>query len=205
VLHKKLVKHLERQHGVNFHPACGWHPLVAAMRRGGANYWLIDGLNVVRLQGKDAPRFDILLALTTHLLQENVDFLCVFDASARPCLREFQGTYVAELCWELIQTFPERFSEVPAGTVADDAILDIASFFGSKVITNDQYRDHADRHPWLETSREEMLSGVELRQDSRRRELILWEDTAIRIPPFRSIRSFADQHTQLLARRESQQ
>ena len=88
---------------------------------------------------------------------------------------------------------------------ADEAILDIASFFGSKVITNDQYRDHADRHPWLETNREEMLSGVELRQDSRRREVLLWKDIAIRIPPFRNIRSFADQHTQLLAHKESQQ
>ena len=203
VLHKRLVEHLERHHGVNFHPACGWHPLVAAMRRDGAGYWLIDGLNIVRLQGKDAPRFDILLALTYHLLQENVDFLCVFDASARPCLREFQGSYVAELCRELIHRFPGRFSEVPAGTVADDAILDIASFFGPKVITNDQYRDHTERHPWLETNREEMLSGVQLRQDSRRRELLLWKETTIPIPPFQGIRSFADRHMQLLAQRES--
>ena len=82
--------------------------------------------------------------LSCTLRLESPDNKCVYDASARPCLREFQGSYVAELCRELIHRFPGRFSEVPAGTVADDAILDIASFFGPKVITNDQYRDHTE-------------------------------------------------------------
>ena len=165
---------------------------------------MIDGLNIVRLQGQDVPRFDFLLALTHHLLLQDRDFLCVFDASARPALRQFQGSYFADLCRELIEQFPGHFSEVPKGTVADDAILDIASIFGTKVITNDQFRDHVDRHPWLETRRDKMLHGVQVRRqvrghDRRRRDLLLWQDEQIEVPPSRRLRQFGDRYKKELA------
>ena len=67
---------------MNFQPAIGWHPLLAALHGDRDGFWLIDGLNVVRLQGGDVTRFDFLLALTYHMLQQDMDFLCVFDASA---------------------------------------------------------------------------------------------------------------------------
>ena len=81
----------------------------------------------------------------------------MFDASARPCVRELQGTYFAEVCEQLMQSCPQRFSEVPAGNNADEAILDIATMLGQKIITNDQFRDHAPRYPWLETEAEKRL------------------------------------------------
>lgn len=200
VLRKNLVKHFGRQHDINLRPACGWHPLVAAVRREHNGYWVIDGLNIVRMQGQDAPRLDFLLALTKHLFRSDRDFLCVFDASARPALQRFQGSHFSKLCRQLIEEFPSHFSEVPKGTVADDAILDIASIFGSKVITNDQFRDHVERHPWLETRRDEMLYGVEVRRQSRRRrDLLCWQEETIEVPSSRRIRSFGEQYREELA------
>ena len=200
VLRKNLVKHFGRHHGVNLWPACGWHPMEAAVQRNGNAYWVIDGLNIVRLQGQDVPRLDFLLALTNHLMQKDNDFLCVFDASARPALRQFQGSYFADLCRQLIEQFPRHFTEVPKGTVADDAILDIASIFGSNVITNDQFRDHVGRHPWLETRREQMLHGVQVRRHARRRrDILFWQDETIEVPNYRRIRSFGKHYKKELA------
>jgi len=205
VLRANIGRHLNRVHYINFRPAVGWHPIQAAMRHQADDFWLIDGLNIVRLQGKDVPRFDFLLALTHHMLQEDIDFLCVFDASARPCVKELQGTYFAEVCEQLIRACPQRFSEVPAGNIADEAILDIATMLGQKIITNDLFRDHAARYPWLEAEREERLCNVRLRQNSRpHRELLVWEEATIAVPAPQKVRTFVQAYKQLLSERDKQ-
>ena len=204
VLKKNICSHLRRAHQINFTPACGWHPVDAAMHWRRDDFWLIDGLNIVRIQGKDAPRFDFLLALTHHMLNENIDFLCVFDASARPCIRELQGTYFAELCEQLIRSCPLRFSEVPSRTIADEAILDIATMLGPRIITNDLFRDHAQRYPWLENDGEARLCGVQFRNGPQQQgELLVWEGNTIRVPAPRSIRSFVGEYKQLLTECEA--
>ncbi len=205
VLRANIYRHLNQVHGVNFRPAVGWHPIVAGMRHDTRQFWLIDGLNIVRLQGEDVPRFDFLLALTYHMLQDDIDFLCVFDASARPCVKELQGTYFAEVCEQLIRVSPQRFSEVPAGNTADEAILDIATMLGQSIITNDQFRDHAPSYPWLETNRDGRFSNVTLRHSARpHRELLVWQDMTIAVPAPQKIRSFVQEYRQLLSERDKQ-
>jgi len=206
VLRANIHKHLYKVHGINFRPAIGWHPILAAMHHHAGDFWLIDGLNIVRLQGMDVPRFDFLLALTHHMLQHRIDFLCVFDASTRPCVRERQGTYLAEVYEQLVQVCPQRFSEVPAGNTADEAILDIATMLGQKIITNDQFRDHVRNYPWLETDRDGRFSDVRVRHSARpHRELLVWQDATITVPAPQRIRSFVQDYKELLSERNKQE
>jgi hypothetical protein len=203
VLRVNIGTHLQRVHGMDLRPALGWHPIVAAMQDRREKFWLIDGLNIVRLQGEDVPRFDFLLALTYHMLQQEMDFLCVLDASARPCVRELQGTYFAQVCVQLLQTYPRRFTEVPSGHTADEAILDVATMLGQKVITNDQFRDHAARYPWLEKEADRRLFTVQLRHSVRpHREVLVWRGTTITVPKPQKVRRFVQDHRRLLLERE---
>ena len=118
--------------------------------------------------------------LTYRMLQDDTDFLCVFDASAPAAIREFQGSVFSKFYDYLIQSHPRRFSQVPSGTIADEFILDIATMFGQQVITNDLYRDHVARHPWLETQREQRLSRVALKYSPKlHREVLFWRDCKI--------------------------
>ncbi len=204
VLRRNLVMHLFRAHSVDIRPEVGRHPILAAMRRDGSDYWLIDGLNIVRFRGADEPCFEFLLALTHHLLQKDVDFLCVFGATTRASLGRFQGTYFAELCEEFIRTFPRRFSEVPPHTAASDAILDIATVFDAKIITNNQYRQHVERYPWLKTDREERICGFRIQHNSKcRQDMLVWQNETIPVPPSQRVRSFVESYKQLLAASEA--
>jgi hypothetical protein len=142
----------------------------------------------------------LLLALTRHMLLQGIDFLCVFDASARPCLEEFQGTYFADLHTRLIRFYPQHFTEVPVRTVADEAILDISTMIGPKIITNDLFRDHVARYPWLESDGNRRLSPVRLQHGGRpHREVLLWREAKIPVPPPRKLRVFVEEYTKLLA------
>jgi hypothetical protein len=203
VLRANIRRHLNQVHCINFRPAVGWHPMLAALYGGRDGFWLIDALNIVRLQGEDVPRFDFLLALTHHMLRQREDFLCVFDASARPCIRELQGTYFAELCEQLIRAHPRRFSEVPSGQTADEAILDASAMLGQRIVTNDKFRDHAERYPWLESEGRERLFNVRFRHSSRpHRELLVWQDATIPVPPPQKVRTFVHEYRRLLSESE---
>jgi len=204
VLARNICTHLNRVHKVPLDTSRGRHPVAAAIRYQRDRFWLIDGLNIVRLLGEPAPRFDFLLALTYQMLQDDLDFLCVYDASILPDLRELQGAYFADLCAELTQSWPQRFSEVPLRTVADEAILDVATMLGQNILTNDQFRDHADRYPWLETDRQQRLCGVRLRQGSRpHQELLVWDGTSVPVPAPQTIRTFIEEYKELIAKREA--
>jgi hypothetical protein len=173
------------------------------MCRDGTDYWLIDGQSVLRPRGRGRLRFEILLALTYHLLRQDIDFLCVLAPSVRWHTGEHRGRDVEGLCAELIDRFPKRFSEVPADVLAEEAILDIALIFGPKIISNNEYRSHTERYPWLETQREEILSTFTIQRDSqRRRELLLWGDSTIAIPGIRKFHSFVNRYKQLLSDKE---
>ncbi len=178
-------------------------PFLTAIEFERERFWIIDGLNIVRMRGQDLPRLDFLLALTYRMLENDADFLCVFDASAPPAIRDFQGTVHSKFYDHLIQTYPRRFSQVPAGTIADEFILDIATMFGQQVITNDQYRDHVDRHPWLETQRGQRLFGVELKYSPRlHREVLFWNGQKIPVPSPHKIRKFFRSYNDLLLDRD---
>ncbi len=197
---KNVIRHFREHHDVDMFPALGYHPLSSACYRDSSDYWLIDGLNIARILGGNSPRLDFVLALTHYLVNHGEDFLCVFDASARPAFREFQGNYFAELSTTLIKEFPFRFTEVPSGNVADVAILDIASIFGNRVITNDQFRDHIEDHPWIEQERDQRFAQVRFR-GNRRREALTWNDSLIQVPSSKHIKEFGQQYQQLLKER----
>ena len=50
----------------------------------------------------------------------------------------------------LLNNHPDKFFQIPAGTVADKFILLYAEEHPDcMIITNDLYRDHAAEHPWV--------------------------------------------------------
>ena len=89
---------------------------------------------------------------------------------------------------------------MPSGNVADVAILDIASIFGNRVITNDQFRDHIEDHPWIEQERDQRFAQVRFR-GNRRREALTWNDSLIQVPSSKHIKKFGQQYQQLLKER----
>jgi hypothetical protein len=203
VLLKNIRKHLFHIHKFGFATSNGRHPFLSAIGFQRETFWIVDGLNIVRMRGQDLPRLDYLLALTYRMLEDNTDFLCVFDASAPPAIRDFQGTVYAKFYDYLIQSHPRRFSQVPAGTIADEFILDIATMFGQNVITNDQYRDHVVRHPWLDTQREQRLFGVELKYSPKLHgEVLFWNGQTIPVPSPHKIRKFFRNYNNLLTERD---
>lgn len=203
VLLKNLRKHLSQIHKTSFYTSNGKHPFLTAIEFERERFWVIDGLNIVRMRGQDLPRLDFLLALTYQMLEDDADFLCIFDASAPPAIRDFQGTVYSKFYDYLIQSHPRRFSQVPAGTIADEFVLDIAKMFGQQVITNDQYRDHVDRHPWLESEHNDRLFGVELRYSPKlHREILFWNDQKIPVPSPHKIRVFLKSYQDLLTKRD---
>ena len=42
---------------------------------------------------------------------------------------------------------------MPAGTDADFFIIQLADQLGARVVTNDRYKDYAERHPWIQERR----------------------------------------------------
>ncbi|MCC6127514.1 MAG: hypothetical protein IT426_21355 [Pirellulales bacterium] len=204
VLQKNLRKHLSNIHQFNFNTSLGRHPFLTAIEYERKRFWIIDGLNIVRMRGQDLPRLDFLLALTYRMLEEGTDFLCIFDASAPPAIRDFQGTAYAKFYDHLTQSHPRQFSQVPSGTIADEFILDIAKMFGQNVITNDQYRDHFERHSWLETESEQRLFGVELKYSPKlHREVLFWNSQKIPVPSRHIIRKFFKNYNDLLKERDA--
>ena len=203
VLLKNVTKHLRRIHEYDFATSNGRHPFLTAIEYERDEFCIVDGLNIVRMRGQDLPRLDYLLALTYRMLQDDVDFLCVFDASAPAAIREFQGSVFSKFYDYLIQSHPRRFSQVPSGTVADEFILDIAVMFGQHIITNDLYRDHVARHPWLETQREQRLARVALKYSPKlHREVLFWNDRKILTPSPHKIRTFFKTYKDLLSERD---
>jgi hypothetical protein len=203
ILLKNIRKHLSHIHKFGFATSNGRHPFLSAIEFKRETFWIVDGLNIVRMRGQDLPRLDFLLALTYRMLEDGTDFLCVFDASAPPAIRDFQGTVYAKFYDYLIQSHPRHFSQVPSGTVADEFILDIATMFSQDVITNDLYRDHVARHPWLETQREQRLSGVELKYSPKlRREVLFWNGQNIPTPSPHNIRRFFRSYKDILSDRD---
>ena len=64
VLLQNLTKHLRRIHKYDFSTSNGRHPLLTAIEYQRGTFWVVDGLNIVRMRGQDLPRLDYLLALT---------------------------------------------------------------------------------------------------------------------------------------------
>ena len=113
----------------------------------GAGLILVDGTNVMHWdKSGSGVTLKHLLAVTGYLDGRGIDYKVLFDASSRHKL----GDDERALFEQLIGTRPERFSQVPAQTRADDFLLMLADDEpGAKIVSNDVYRDYAARFPWV--------------------------------------------------------
>ena len=120
--------------------------------------YLLDGSNILRW---DEPRNGIslkyVLAITEGLERAGKPFQVLFDATAKYIL-ERKAPHEVQTYNDLLKNHAEHFHQVPAGTQADDFLLQLADIKSSRVImSNDLYRDHERKHPWLKTDRERRL------------------------------------------------
>ena len=106
---------------------------------------VLDGLNICHWASRDETDLRILLAIVLKLAQQRLPFLTFFDANTPHVLRERDAVAYKRLVGEL----PRIFVEVPGKIRADEFILQRANSDNAHVISNDQFRDFADRYPWV--------------------------------------------------------
>lgn len=116
---------------------------------------VIDGSNLIYWTKNFHIDTSPLAKLCAHLRDAQVDFRVYFDANIKYLLAEQTGgklntkektTHDLERVFGL---FAEEIEIVPAGSRADDFILQRASISKGIVISNDRYADYVDMHPWL--------------------------------------------------------
>jgi hypothetical protein len=109
---------------------------------------IVDGSNV--LYWKDnTPSIDTLRDVITTLRAKGFDPGVVFDANAGYLLT---GRYLHhDAIGRLFALSEENVMVVPKGTPADPTILAAARDLGAPILTNDRYRDWADKHPEIRT------------------------------------------------------
>jgi hypothetical protein len=105
---------------------------------------LVDGSNVMHWQDNTpalVPLNGVILRLTGLGYVPGI----VFDANAG---WKLHGRYLndSELAW-LLGLEPRQVLVVPKGSQADTYLLETAREFGTRVVTNDRFRDWADAHP----------------------------------------------------------
>ena len=119
---------------------------------------LVDGTNVC-FWNRNAASLVPVLALAKVLDAEGADWQACFDASTRHHLSK-GGTGEAALYEELLRTKPDRFAEAPTGIQADIFLLEAAAAERrSVVITNDRFRDHEERFPFVKKERHRFAPG----------------------------------------------
>ena len=94
-----------------------------------------------------------LLAITDHLKKAGQPFQVFFDATAPHILKK-KAPQEVETYENLLKDDPAHFCQVPAGTRADDFLLLQADVNkNALILTQDLFRDHVDKYPWLKTER----------------------------------------------------
>lgn len=105
---------------------------------------VVDGSNVAFWEReREEPGLEPVKAVVDCLRAEGIEPLVVFDASIghrtigrhlkKADLRKALGRVTCEI--------------VPAGTVADRRIIELATELGAVIVTNDLFRDHPDSRP----------------------------------------------------------
>lgn len=109
--------------------------------------FLLDGSNILHW-GRSVHGISLraVRAIVNELKRRGEAYQVYFDASAKHCLK----ANAAELKQyeKLLTDDPDHFHQVPMGTCADDFLLLIASQDDSaKIMTQDRFKDYADRYP----------------------------------------------------------
>lgn len=122
-------------------------------QHGGTEY-LLDGSNILHWgASRTGISLKHLLVITDHLKKANQAFQVFFDASAPHVLKK-NAPQEADVYEKLLKDDPEHFCQVPAGTRADDfLLLQADANKDALILTQDLFRDHVDKYPWLKTER----------------------------------------------------
>lgn len=125
--------------------------------------YLLDGSNILYWDTSEKqPSLKTLQTIVNGLKAQGAKYQVLFDASARHVLgRSGRGEEITYK--QLLNDDPDHFQQVPAGTQADDFLLMLAdSNPNMLILTQDLYRDHQEKYPWLKSSRR-IMSGMVLR------------------------------------------
>jgi hypothetical protein len=116
---------------------------------------VVDALNVCYWADKNKPTLRVLLPVLTQVKIMGVAFVAIFDGVApyrvTPNERKVLG--------KLTDDMPDYFSIVTGGIRADDFVLMKAASAAGHVLSNDRYRDYAERFEWLESDPERLIKG----------------------------------------------
>ena len=122
--------------------------------------FLVDGLNVCCTYSDRNIEVSLesLLTLLLDIRWLGGSFTCLFDANAYFKLRD-KGAHRSHILFnKLIDRFPNQFCKVPSGKQADDFILLRAHNGGYSIISNDRFRNYADKYPWIRNG-ERLIKG----------------------------------------------
>ena len=105
---------------------------------------LIDGSNVMHWND-NKPSLAALIAVIRNLDERGYAPSIVFDANAG---WKLLGKYLSDQDFSrLLGLRVEQVLVVPKGTQADPFLLETAKDFGARIVTNDRFRDWAEKYP----------------------------------------------------------
>ena len=160
--------------------ACPW--------RGG--FASTDGANVAGWgQRRGEPRLAQTLALCRWHSNNDVRFICLFDANFPWSLRRFNASH-ADILEQVLQHEPDLFKLAPAGVKADGkprkadpyVLQNAAAVPNGLIVSNDLYRAEIEANPqkfgWLLHHPERRITGM----IDANGDILLGDDGQIRIP-----------------------
>lgn len=117
------------------------------MARNRKQYVVVDASNVAHEEVTDGgkPKLANLIAIRNELRELGYEPIIIADASLRHDIDDPQQFE------SLIDK--QEVRQVPAGTDADFFIVETAEQQGAKIVSNDQYHDFKERHPWIKDRR----------------------------------------------------
>jgi hypothetical protein len=113
------------------------------MATNGKKVVVIDGANVAyeERSGGGKPKLSNLLKVRRELEERGCEAVIIVDASLKYDIDD------QEQLETLIRS--QQIRQVPAGTDADFFIIQFAHELDALMVTNDRYRDYAERFPWI--------------------------------------------------------
>jgi Zc3h12a-like Ribonuclease NYN domain len=104
---------------------------------------VIDGANVAyeERSAGGKPKLANLLKVRRELEERGFDPVVIVDASLKYDIDD------QEQIETLIRS--QQIRQVPAGTDADFFIIQLADQLDARIVTNDRYKDYAERYPWI--------------------------------------------------------
>lgn len=108
---------------------------------------VVDGSNVAYLETtkEGKPRVSNLRAVRDRLLERGYDPVVIVDASLR---HEIDDPDQLEALLD-----DQRIRQAPSGTDADYFVVETAERESARIVSNDEFEEYRDEHPWIEERR----------------------------------------------------